>query len=131
MAHRTWAAAAEIASLNLTLHRHAELGDRLRSLPDQRQAQRDDLGPVIGTLIEKTRQPWFSAGRVVDIKGLSGLHYREFFTLLLPLYARLGVPDAAEHLALTSRNEQLAEAIRRLAELYGDEETMMAIPVEL
>ena len=102
-----------------------------RRLPGQRQAQRDDIGSEIAHLIEQTRQPWFSAGREVDVKGLSGLHYREFFTLLLPLYARLGVPDAAEQLALTMENEQLAAAITRLAELYRDEETMMAIPVEL
>ena len=131
MANRIWAAATEIASLNLTLHGHAELADRLRSLPGQRQAQRDDIGPEIANLIEQTRQPWFSAGREVDIQGLSGLHYREFFTLLLPLYARLGVPDATEHLAVISQNEHLAAAITRLAELYKDEETMMAIPVEL
>ncbi len=131
MANRIWAAATEIASLNLTLHGHGKLADRLRALPGQPQAQRDDIGPEIASLIEQTRQPWFSAGREVDIKGLSGLHYREFFTLLLPLYARLGVPDAAGHLAMTMENEQLAGAITRLAKLYGDEETMMAIPVEL
>jgi hypothetical protein len=86
---------------------------------------------LTGLLIEQTRQPWFSAGREVDIQGLSGLHYREFFTLLLPLYALLGVPDAAGQLALIMENEQLAGAITRLAELYGEEETMMPIPVEL
>ena len=131
MTNRIWAAATEIAALNLTLHGHAELAGRLRALPGQRQAQRDDIGPEIANLIEQTRQPWFSAGREVDIKGLSGLHYREFFTLLLPLYARLGVAGAAGHLAQTMENEQLAVAITRLAELYRDEETMMAIPVEL
>lgn len=131
MANRIWTAATEIAALNLTLHGHADLAGRLRSLPGQRQAQRDDIASEIGKLIEQTRQPWFSAGREVDIKGLSGLHYREFFTLLLPLYGRLGVHDAAAHLARTMDNEQLAAAIRRLAELYRDEETMMAIPVEL
>jgi hypothetical protein len=67
----------------------------------------------------------------VEVLGLSGLHYREFFTILLPLYARLGVPGAAEHLAQVTSDERSAAAISELAELYRDEELMMAIPVEL
>lgn len=131
MSNRAWAAAVEIASLNLTLHGHAELGERLSALTSQRQAQRDNVASTIRQLIEQTRQPWFSAGRELDILGLSGLHYREFFTLLLPLYAQLGVAGAAEHLARLRDDEHLAAAITRLAELYRDEETMMIIPVEL
>jgi hypothetical protein len=126
-----WTRAIEIASLNLILHGHAELGDRLRTLGTQRQAQRDDIASVIRALIEETGQTWFSAGREVDVLGLSGLHYREFFTLLLPLYAELGVPGAAEHLAQVTSDEAASAAIARLAELYTDEELMMAIPVEL
>jgi hypothetical protein len=126
-----WTRAIEIASLNLILHGHAELGDRLRTLGTQRQAQRDDIAGVIRALIEETGQTWFSAGREVDVLGLSGLHYREFFTLLLPLYAELGVPGTAEHLAQVTSDQAASAAIARLAELYGDEELMMAIPVEL
>jgi len=124
-----WSRAVEIASLNLTLHGHPELGQRLGDLGSQRQAQRDEVAAVIRQLIEETSQTWFSAGREVDVLGLSGLHYREFFTLLLPLYARLGVHGAAEHLEKVTADERLAAAISRLAELYGDEELMMAIPV--
>ena len=45
----------------------------------------------------------------------------EFFVKLVMMIFVLGLTG----------NEQLAAAITRLAELYGDEETMMAIPVEL
>jgi hypothetical protein len=126
-----WSQAVEIASLNLSLHGHADLGDRLSALGNQRQAQRAEVAGVIRQLIEDTSQTWFSAGREVDVIGLSGLHYREFFTILLPLYARLGVPGAAEHLAQVTGDENSAAAVTRLAELYRDEELMMAIPVEL
>ncbi len=126
-----WSRAVEIASLNLLLHGHGDLSERLRMLGSQRQAQRDEVAGVIRQLIEETSQTWFSAGRDVEVLGLSGLHYREFFTLLLPLYARLGVPGAAEHLEHVATDERLTAAIGRLAELYRDEELMMAIPVEL
>ncbi len=126
-----WSRAEEIAALNLLLHGHGELSERLRMLGSQRQAQRDEVAGVIRQLIEETSQTWFSAGREVEVLGLSGLHYREFFTLLLPLYARLGVPGAAEHLEHVASDERLTAAIGRLAELYRDEELMMAIPVEL
>jgi hypothetical protein len=117
--------------LNLSLHGHADLGDRISALGSQRQAQRDEVVGEIRQLIEDTCQTWFSAGREVEVLGLSGLHYREFFTILLPLYARLGVPGAAEHIAQVTSDERSAAAISELAELYRDEELMMAIPVEL
>ncbi len=126
-----WSRAVQIVSLNLGLHGHADLGDRISALGSQRQAQRDEVAGEIRQLIEDTSQTWFSAGREVAVLGLSGLHYREFFTILLPLYGRLGVPGAAEHLAQVTGDERSAAAISKLAELYRDEELMMAIPVEL
>ena len=126
-----WSRAVQIAALNLGLHGHADLGDRISALGSQRQAQRDEVAGEIRQLIEDTSQTWFSAGREVAVLGLSGLHYREFFTILLPLYARLGVPGAAEYLAQVTGDERCAAAISKLAELYRDEELMMAIPVEL
>ena len=126
-----WSRAVEIASLNLGLHGHADLAGRLGAVGSQRQAHRADVAGVLRQLIEETSQTWFSAGRDVDVIGLSGLHYREFFTILLPLYARLGVPGAAEHLAGVTGDERSSAAVARLAELYRDEELMMAIPVEL
>ena len=126
-----WSRAVEIASLNLGLHGHADLAGRLGAIGSQRQAQRADVAGVLRQLIDETSQTWFSAGRDVDVIGLSGLHYREFFTILLPLYARLGVPGAAEHLAGVTGDERSSAAVARLAELYRDEELMMAIPVEL
>ena len=37
--------------------------------------------------------------------GLSGLQFREFYAILLPFYASVGVPGAAEHLALLDEDD--------------------------
>ena len=127
---RLHAAATEIASLNLILHGSRGLGERLGTLSGPRWED-DDVAAAIRREIARTRQPWYSLGREVDIKGLSGLHYRAFFTLLLPLYARLGIPGAAEYLDEVTADPVTSAAIARLAELYHDEELMAALPVEL
>jgi hypothetical protein len=131
MPRRFHAAAAEIAALNLTLHGHAELAAELTRAAGQPSGLGDDLAARLRAEIERTRQSWFSGGREIEIQGLSGLHYRAFFTLLLPLYARLGVPGAARCQAELDADQQRLEAIARLAEIYHDEELMSAIPLEL
>lgn len=131
MSPRTRVAAAEIAALNLGLHGYVDLAEELLAVGSQRQPQLDSLAAAIADLTEQTRQTWYSAGREVDIKGLSGLQYREFYAFLLPLYADLGVPGAAEHLAEAAADPARAAAIVRLADLYHDTETMMAILADL
>jgi hypothetical protein len=54
----------------------------------------------------------FSNGREVQIAGLSGLQYREFFTMLLPLYEQFGVPGAAAQLT-DPCTRRLIPAVRR------------------
>jgi hypothetical protein len=79
----------------------------------------------------QTREALRSGNMTVELKGLSGLQYREFFTMLLPLYAKLGIPGAAEALAEADRDEVTRSALARLAVLYHNEEFMANIPVEL
>ena len=63
--------------------------------------------------------------------GLSGLQYREFFSLLLPYYAAVGVPGAADHLRRIDDEEEMQQAVARLGELYHDEGVMESISLEL
>jgi hypothetical protein len=125
------AAAFEIAALNLRLHDYAELAQRLT---DAAAAQTQDFGGIeaeLAVLEVRTRQSWPGYVEEAELAGLSGLQFREFFTILLPFYERVGVPGAAEHLMLVRSDEAKRKAIERLAELYRDERIMQLIPVEL
>jgi hypothetical protein len=82
-------------------------------------------------LEEDTRQPWPGYEGEAELTGLSGLQFREFFTILLPFYARVGVSGAAEHLMLVRDDETKRNAVERLAELYRDERIVRLIPVEI
>jgi hypothetical protein len=79
----------------------------------------------------RTRQSWPGYVEEAELAGLSGLQFREFFTILLPFYERVGVPGAAQHLMLVRDDEAKRKAVERLAELYRDERVMQLIPVEL
>jgi hypothetical protein len=130
MSQRIRAAAWEIAGLNLLLHDHTELARRLMGTPGQNHPSDWDADEI-RRLAEQTRQTWFPGGREVQLTGLAGLQYRNFFTFLLPLYAEVGVSGAAEQLDVIGRDEDKRTAISRLSELYQDEELMTSIPVEL
>ncbi|MGH3276268.1 MAG: hypothetical protein ACRDNZ_18320, partial [Streptosporangiaceae bacterium] len=80
---------------------------------------------------EQTRQTWPGLEREAVVMGLSGLQYREFFSLLLPFYAHVGVPGAVDHLQLINGDESTRLAVIRLAEPYHDESVMESIPLEL
>ena len=121
-------AAWEIVGQNLILHGHSELADRV--MRTSRQPSAREISEI-RQLVARTTQTSFFGGRELQLMGLSGLQYREFFTLLLPLYARIGVQGAASHLAHIQDDETLRNAVARLAWLYQDEELMTAIPIEI
>jgi hypothetical protein len=124
-------AAFEIAALNLTLHDYGELAQKLT---DAAAARTADFGSIAAELAEReedTRQSWAGFEGEAELVGLSGFQFREFFTILLPFYQRVGVPGAAEHLMLVRDDEARRSAVERLAELYGDERIIRLIPVEL
>lgn len=132
MSPRAWAAACEIAALNLALDGHAEHGRRLAEQSHGRRPELRELITELTGLEQRTRQEtWTSTDEQVTLAGLSGLLYREFYTVFLPAYAQIGVPGAAELRARINQNPDLRAAIDRLAVLYQDEEVMSAIPVEL
>lgn len=123
--------AFEIVALNLTLHNLAKLGEGLRQMANTPDPDFRQLLNELRALERKTRKTQRSGTVEVELKGLSGLQYREFFTMIIPLYAKLDVPGAAEVLEAVHRSEVMKEALDRLAILYHDEDIMMNIPVEL
>lgn len=128
---RIWSTAAEIVALNLVLHDHADIAQRLIDLSGRSDPGFEAVVAMISESEERTRQSWFSGSREVEIMGLSGLQYREFFTIVLPLYAEAGVSGASDQLARIQADEGKSAAVDRLAALYGDDSLMSAIPVEL
>jgi hypothetical protein len=90
------------------------------------------LVPEIRNLEEQTRQTWPGLdGQETVLAGLSGLQYREFFSLLLPYYAHIGAQGAADLLQRINEDPALRLAVTRLAELYHDESIIEPIPLEL
>jgi hypothetical protein len=123
--------AFEIVTHNLILHDAAEVAQQLR---DAATARMPDFGAItaeLGRLEEQTRQTWSGFEGDAELKGLSGLQFREFYAILLPFYETIGVPGAAEVLALIADDEAKRSAVDRLAQLYRDERVMRSIPVEL
>lgn len=125
------AAAFEIAALNLALHDHGELAQQLTDAAAARTADFGSITAELAELEEDTRQSWSGYEGEAELTGLSGLQFREFFTILLPFYARVGVPGAAEYLMLVRDDEAKRNAVEQLAELYRDERIVRLIPVEL
>ena len=125
------AAAFEIAALNLRLHDYAELAQKLTDAAAARTADFSGMEAELAELEEDTRQSWAGYEGEAELAGLSGLQFREFFTILLPFYASVDVPGAAEHLVMIRDDDAKREAIRRLSELYRDERIMQLIPIEL
>jgi hypothetical protein len=126
---RMWAAAREIAALNLFLH---DYHDQARQISLATQDQ--ELGDLVSALAETefaSRQSWYTRGRDVELFGLSGLQYREFYSVLLPLYAEIGVSGAGEQLAHIRDDEEKRAAVDRISELYHNDVLMSSLPIEL
>jgi hypothetical protein len=128
---KTRADAFEIAALNLTLHGHTEVARKMTNATTSGTAGIARVVPEIRNLEEQTRQTWPGLEQDAVLMGLSGLQYREFFSLLLPYYAAIGVPGAADHLRGINDDEKTRLAVARLTELYHDESVMESIPLEL
>jgi hypothetical protein len=114
---------------NLILHDLEELGERL--VP---QLYRTD---VPDGLLEEIRALRDEASVVAvatggpTIKGLGRLQYREFFSRLLPLYERIGVPGASDELDAIGNNAAKRSASDQLARIYASEPEMRNLPIEV
>jgi hypothetical protein len=132
VSERAWSAAAGIVGLNLCLHDYDELGKQLLALAGRPTEQRAEMATAIGQLVtDRTSPSWMSESREVRLMGLAGWQYREFFSVLLPLYAQTGVDGAADLLNVVRDDERKTFAVGRLEELYQYEHLMASMPFEL
>jgi hypothetical protein len=129
---RAFAIAADVLALNLTLHDRPDLADMILGLADGSAAERSAAAASMTDLLAERLAPsWVDPSREVLLQGLAGWHYREFFSVLLPLYAEIGIDEAAELSAAIDRDERRRAARDRLAELYQDEHVIAVLPQEL
>jgi hypothetical protein len=129
---RAWNAAREVAALNLYLHDYPDLAEQILSLDGQQGDEMAKVATTVKRLVtEQTSPSWVAASHQADLMGLAGWQYREFFSVLLPLYAEIGVDGADDLLDQVTADRRKAEALTRLAELYQDEQLMVAMPIEL
>lgn len=129
---RSWAAAAEVVALNLVLHDHAHLGEKIRGLASGPPEELVSTAVVIGRLVaERTTPSWAPASREVPLLGIAGWQYREFFSVLLPLYAEMGVHGAASLRAAMLADDRKRAVLDRLAGLYQNEDLMASMPIEV
>ena len=132
VSERAWAAAIEVVTLNLSLHDHDELGEQMRSLSSRQTKALAAIAADIRQLVtERTTPSWASASREVPLMGLAGWQYREFFSVLLPLYAEVGIDGARDLLIAVGADERKRAALSRLAEIYHDPRLMDLMPIEL
>lgn len=129
---RIWRAAASIVSLNLSLHGQDDLADSLVGLADQPLAARARIAEQIsGLASEQVALSWALGDNEFHLTGLAGWQYREFFSVLLPLYARINVDGAADLDRDIRADPAKISALNQLRELYQDEDLMTQMPMEL
>jgi hypothetical protein len=129
---RAWNAAVEVLALNLTLHDHAELGDRLLQLRSDFPGGKEQLAEDLTGLVTRRASPsWAVADSDAQLAGLAGWQFREFFAQLLPLYARLGVHGAADLQHRIDDDTGKRDARDRLKDIYQDENRIALMPIEL
>jgi hypothetical protein len=124
-------AAFEIVAQNLILHGYPDIAARLIGAGAATAADLDAIAVEFAGLEEQTRQTWPAYEGEVEVVGLSGFQFREFFRTLLPCYKSVGVPEAAEYLNILRSDEVKRAAAERLSVLYDDERLMESIPIEL
>jgi hypothetical protein len=125
------AVAFEIMAQNLILHGYTDLARRMIAAHAVHDPQVDAIATELQPLEVATRSSWPTYVGETEVVGLSGFQYREFFRTLLPFYASVGVPGAAEQLMLVRDDPAKRVAADRLSELYADQRLMESIPVEL
>ncbi len=129
---RAWRAAAEVVALNLYLHDYDDLAEEMLELPGYQGDELADTAALIGQLVTELTSPsWVSVGHEVHLTGLAGWQYREFFSMLLPSYAQIGIDGASDLLRHVETDSDKMAAVARLHELYQDEHLMASVPIEL
>ena len=123
--------AFEIVALNLIVHDHADLAQKLKDAAAVKSADFSEIVAELGRLEADTHRTWRGYEGDAELQGLSGLQFREFYAMFLQFYVSVGVPGAAEHLALFDDDDTKRAALARLSQLYRNERVMMSIPFEI
>jgi hypothetical protein len=142
VSERGFAAAAEILAANLILHDRPDFAADLLGLADKPvsggealdawMVKKEALAVAISEkLVEWTVPSWSDPNQEVSLGGLAGWQHREFFSVLLHLYADIGVDGARDLLDKIDEDSSKSDAVQRLIELYRDEATMASVPLEL
>jgi len=132
ISQRSFARAAEVLAVNFVLHDRDDLAATMLGLIDESPDERASVATTMSELIvDRTAPSWMEPSREVMLEGLAGWHYRAFFSALLPLYAEIGVDEAADLLAAIDADDKKRAARDRLAQVYLDEGVIAVVPVEL
>jgi hypothetical protein len=128
-----WSTAVELATLNLALHNYGELAERLTQVAGGSPKALAGLSADIESLIRSTAPIRASSNGDMQVAGLSGWQYREFYTVLVPQYGKVGVPGASEELHRISKvsTGRVKNVLTRMTSLYQDEDLLRSIPIEL
>jgi len=131
LSQRAFAAAAEVLALNLTLHDRSDLAELMLGLVDDPTADRGSVAATMSDLLAVQTAPSWMDSQEVQVEGLAGWHFREFFSQLVPLYAEIGIDEAADLVAEIDADERKRAARDRLADLYQDEHVISLLPQDL
>lgn len=127
-----WLAAAEVISLNLSLHDYDDLGESLVRLAGRNPAELTRMASDIEQHItERADQDWVAGGRNIRTTGLAGWQYRSFFSTLMAQYREIGISGASELMAAVQRDDGKRTAASRLEVMYQDEDLMHSMPMEV
>lgn len=128
----TWMTAAEVLAPNLILHDHADLADRLTNMSGRSFADRAEVAALIRGQVSYNAVPrWASAEHAEPLVGIAGWQYREFFSVLLPIYSKIGISGAAELLKHIDDDPHRSAARDTLMVLYQDEHLLGPQSIEL
>jgi hypothetical protein len=122
--------ALQLVNLNLVVQGEAELSDRIAEASRLRQ-EPTELISAIKEKIYESAVYRYSNGREICVTGLAGLQYRIFFSHLLPIYARLGIPGAESILSAIAEDQRRADSLQLLHALYSDRRFMESLPIEV
>jgi hypothetical protein len=127
-----WLVTAKIIALNLRLHDQPELAQSLLDLPGSGRDRFESTARAMEDLVTARVYPSVAdPSKDIEITGLAGWQHREFFSVLVGLYADLGITGAAELRASIDQDERKSAAVSELKKLYRSEDKIAAVPMEL
>jgi hypothetical protein len=111
--------AVDVLAANLTLHGEPALAEGLRSRTTPRESLAEKHATTKAEICSSASFLRTGVQGTEVIDGLAGLQYREFFSLLLPAYAQIGVRGAAERLDWVNNDPDAKASLDLLRRHYG------------